>query len=845
MNNHFRGFAAAVFTGVLLIILSTTPAFSQDTNFPSVTVQPLSQTNYTGRSVTFTVSALGAEPFAYQWLKGTAKLVNSSHIAGATNTSLTISNLTTKDAGSYSVTITNNFGRTNSSSAVLTLLVPDVTLSITNIKSGQQWSNDTFTVRGKAASSIGVSNVFFSLNNTEWEDADTSNSQTIWSADLILIPGTNTIAAYAVDNSGNRSLTNTVRLVYYLTDVLTVRTNGSGKISISPAYNGARLQIGVNYSMSAKSSITGYGLVNWTDGSNNIVTNNATLKFMMASNLIFTANYGDNAKPSVKATFIATNGIPNGIVIRGTASDNVGVSNVFYRTSYNGNYSSWLPANTTNQWTNWTATVVLNPGLTTFYAYSVDSNLNSSIVFQFPIQNNTVSTKLSGLQATVIPDDGSAQFQVAFGAKTFSQLTSKGDTNNVNGVGSYTYTLIGDGNSAILKAKYTGPPSTINEGNQTYFLYFLYRNIASYSTTNIISTNVVVITTNSSVLETNLVATNFVMNVTGTMYFSTAPKYALASVVNQFLISAGQTNGGYGTLFQNGKFTSYPLLSSGTNTGSFTYTVYSPISAMFKLTNTNATDYIVATYEGTNFGSYYDEEYTPAGQTNGTDNGRFIFASQKPGGNAPLALTNRNFHIFAIDDDFNVQFGTSTYSQDSLNTNYDNDVGNYTYALANTNIGQLNLTVTEPPQLAGSTNAARLIFVASNAGLFTNDDGTISAFAMTSITNFAPVTITDLVPANTNATLDITEDTGFTDELQFFHDSSLSISGSPAGTYTYQPYSPIGSIVRFSITDTNYNFAAGTIQFKFQTTNSGAIYVNLFDAETNVTNSFGGTFKLH
>jgi len=714
------------------------------------------------------------------------------------------------------------------------------TLSITSpVKAGLLWSNAVFTVQGTAADNAGVSNVVCSLNESEVTNVVTANGWANWSAELNLIPGTNTIAAYAVDLNGNRSATNTTRLVYYLTDVLTVRTNGNLKVTIKPAYDGARLQLGVNYTITANSSGgTGFGLVNWTDGDGHILTNKPTLKFLMASNLVLTANLGDNGKPAVRVLSTSTNaaGDFNVLVLNGTATDNVGVSNVFYRMG-NG---FWQSAPTSNNWASWSATVNLNPGSNIFYVYAVDTNLNSSPITPVNIFNTTTPATLSGLQATVAPDGG-ASFQIAFGKKTFSQAASKGDTNNVNGVGSYTYTKGSDGAYANLKIKYTGPPSAANEGSQTLGLYFTDRQTAYFTTTKLVPTTVTTIVTNDlNEVSTNSYDTNVLTTINGYLYFSPAPKFAPKKIINQSLISVGSdVDSGYGTLFQKKTFATYPLLAAGTNTGKYTYTLYSPMSALIKLTNTNGTDFLIATFGGTNYGGYYSESLTATGATNGTDNGHFIFASQTPGGNAPLALTNRNLHIFANDGDFNVQFGSSTYSQDSATTNYDNAVGDYTYAWVNTSVGLLNLTATEPPPLAGNSSDARLIFVAGNAGIFTNSDGTFSAFAMTSITNLAPASID-------NTTLTITEGTGGTDTLQFAADGTFTLTGVDDGTntFTYTPFSPVGGMIRLNINSTNLT-ALDWVQVKFATTNSGSAYVNLFDTETNKTDSFSGTFTLH
>jgi hypothetical protein len=79
---------------------------------PFISVQTTNIQGYVGGSATFAVSAQGGVPLAYQWT-GPAGV-----IAGATNTTLTVSNLTlntpaNNGAGTYYCTITNAYGSTN------------------------------------------------------------------------------------------------------------------------------------------------------------------------------------------------------------------------------------------------------------------------------------------------------------------------------------------------------------------------------------------------------------------------------------------------------------------------------------------------------------------------------------------------------------------------------------------------------------------------------------------------------------------------------------------------------------------------------------------------------------
>lgn len=113
---------------------------------PAITAQPVSQSVMSGGTVSFTVAASGSPTPTYQWLKdGTA-------ITGATASTLTLSNVSTLNAGGYSAVATNSVGFVTSSTATLTVspltsgsTPPTFTLSPQNqtVKKG---ASVTFTV---------------------------------------------------------------------------------------------------------------------------------------------------------------------------------------------------------------------------------------------------------------------------------------------------------------------------------------------------------------------------------------------------------------------------------------------------------------------------------------------------------------------------------------------------------------------------------------------------------------------------------------------------------------------------------------------------------------------------
>jgi sugar lactone lactonase YvrE len=80
---------------------------------PTISVPPASQTVGLGATASFSVTASGTAPLAYQWLKGGVDILL------ATGSSYSIASAQAGDAGSYSVRVTNAFGSVTSAAATL------------------------------------------------------------------------------------------------------------------------------------------------------------------------------------------------------------------------------------------------------------------------------------------------------------------------------------------------------------------------------------------------------------------------------------------------------------------------------------------------------------------------------------------------------------------------------------------------------------------------------------------------------------------------------------------------------------------------------------------------------
>lgn len=186
-----------------------------------------------------------------------------------------------------------------------------------------------------------------------------------------------------------------------VTAPLLVQTNGRG--TISPDDNGNSLAIGSNYFMTATAA-TGFKFTNWTGGTNqpfSVLTNNARLSFVMASNLTLIASFVDVTPPSlaITAPTAGQRWSNSTFTVTGTASDNVQVSNVLYQLN-GGSWTVATPGNTA--WSLWTADLTALASTNVFAAYAQDTSGNRSptnkVVFLY-IPSAALTVQTNGLGA--------------------------------------------------------------------------------------------------------------------------------------------------------------------------------------------------------------------------------------------------------------------------------------------------------------------------------------------------------------------------------------------------------------------------------------------------------------
>ena len=138
---------------------------------PQLTSPPTGAAVPTGGSTLFAVTATGDLPLGYQWQ------FNGATVAGATDSALGVSNVQPASAGSYQVVVTNAFGATTSSPAILCLLLTNADGSLAAPPNLQNWwpaENNAHDVLGAndGTAQAGVSYTLgkcgraFSLNGT-------------------------------------------------------------------------------------------------------------------------------------------------------------------------------------------------------------------------------------------------------------------------------------------------------------------------------------------------------------------------------------------------------------------------------------------------------------------------------------------------------------------------------------------------------------------------------------------------------------------------------------------------------------------------------------------------------
>ncbi len=684
----------------------------------------------------------------------------------------------------------------------------DATKPVINLitpANNQRFSNANLTVFGKALDNAAVAGVFCSLNNSDWiAVTNTSNNWTNWNLPLQLTPGTNTLRTYAIDNSGNFSITNLVNFIYVLSAPLNLSITGRGKIT--PFANGAILPINQRFSMSAKPSL-GFAFTNWSDAFGNPVTNQATLNFVMVSNLALTANFVDITKPTltISGNPLEITTTSEFLAISGRASDNVGVTNVFF----NFNNQNWNPATIENSGSNWTTTLDLLPGTNFLSACAVDAAGNYSAIKTIRIIYFIAPASLNN-SIVQSANDVAQPFEYVFGARNFSQISDQ--TNWPNGVGIYNYTRLSP-TTGKLHFSYVAPPRATHLPAQDLNLTFINTTNAFFTSSN--------------------------TQMSGTVFLSPTTTLCGTSLVNQTVIYVSRQGIGQSVSFTSGKFATTDLVSGATNLGFTTsFGRYSPLNYYLKLTNAAGTTYTVTRYLSANYGLAYFENYAANGSYLGSDISFFGLASSAPSGNVPANLLNQNLHTFSGNNTFDLAFSLTTFSQQSFSPDFANGVGNYDFTLTDPNHAQLTLNYTATPDLVSQNNSTLLNFFAPNLAWFINPDNSVGASILQNLTSQSAAT------ASPNSIIITNVSNGQMNQFQFSNDGTYALTGSLAatGNYTFSPYSPLANLMQLTFDNGNFSGDSGWLQLNYNSANGGNYQFSISDSSHNLLYTETGIF---
>jgi Concanavalin A-like lectin/glucanases superfamily/Immunoglobulin domain/Immunoglobulin I-set domain/Cohesin domain len=282
---------------------------------PAITTQPASQTVWAGTNVTFTVAATGSTPLSYQWYFNTNTL-----LAGATNATLTLTNVQASQAGVYSVTVVNTNGSATSSNAVLGLKVPPGITSQPVSQAIVQGSSVTFTV-----TATGTQPLSYHWQKNGVNLADNANVTGSLSNQLVLASvSTSDAGSYSVvvanvaDSLGSSNAVLTVMVppsvvlqpapqsvVAGNPASFTVAATGTGPLAYQWLKNGAPLTDGGNVSGSATTNLTLATTAAGDGGAYSVVVTN-----------VAGSTVSSNAPLTVNAAvyFVPTNGMSGDLI---------------------------------------------------------------------------------------------------------------------------------------------------------------------------------------------------------------------------------------------------------------------------------------------------------------------------------------------------------------------------------------------------------------------------------------------------------------------------------------------------------------------------------------------------
>ncbi len=252
----------------------TSSAATLTVNVPvTITSQPQNQTATQGQSATFSVTAGGTAPLVYQWY------FNGSAISSATSSSLTLSDVQTSQAGSYTVVVSNVVGPVTSSAATLTVNVPVTITSQPQNQTATQGQSATFSVTAGGTTPL----VYQWYFNGSSISSATSSSLTLSDVQAAQAGGYTVVVSNVVGSVTSSAATLTVNVPVTITSQPQNQTVTQGQGATFSVTAGGTTPLGYQWCFNG-SAIS--GTTNSTLTFSHVHTNNAGSYTVVVSNVV-------------------------------------------------------------------------------------------------------------------------------------------------------------------------------------------------------------------------------------------------------------------------------------------------------------------------------------------------------------------------------------------------------------------------------------------------------------------------------------------------------------------------------------------------------------------------------
>lgn len=565
-----------------------------------ITGQPVSQTKCPGETAIFNVTAtVNREILNYQWFKDGVSLADGGNVSGVNTQTLTITNVSNADAGSYTVLIDGDANYTcpsvTSIPATLTIL-QDATIQLTSgpvpqtVCINSPLTNIVYTIGG-GGTGASVTGLPPGVNGTYNNGTFTiSGTPTVSGTFLYTVTTIGTCAQVSAEGTINVTPSNTITLSSAPgTDAQTICIN-TAITNITYSTTGAT---GANFS-GLPAGVTG----SWSSNTVTITgTPSVSGTFPYTITLtggcgIVTATGTITVTPNNTITLSSANGTNNQIVCT-----NIPIINITYTTTgATGATFSGLPAGVNGGWNANTVTISGTPTLSGIFTYIVTLTGGCGTI------TATGTIKVNPLNTIVLSSAPGTDAQTVCVNTPIANITYA--TTNASGA---TFSGLPAGVSGSWAANVvtiSGTPTTTVNSPFTYTITLTggCGAVTATGTITVTPDNTITLTsavgTNAQTVCINTAITNITYTTTGATgaTFSGLPTGVSGNwAANTITISGTPTiagiyiytitlTGGCGTVTATGRITVSPdntiALSSAIGTDSQTVCIFSPITSI-------------------------------------------------------------------------------------------------------------------------------------------------------------------------------------------------------------------------------------------------------------------------